>query len=368
MKLICNKQELSEAISNVSRAVALKSTISALEGIKISVKNNTMELTGYDLELGIKTTINVNSDDTGEFVLNSKLINDIVRKMPNEDVSIEINDKLSTTIKCGLTEYSIISISAEEYPDIPDFDSEKSITISQPILKNMINQTIFAVSISETKPILTGELFDIFDKHFNLVSLDGYRLAVRSEKINCEDNYKFVVPAKALKELSNLLKEDEDKVVTIYTSRKHIVFDVNGYRVMSRLLEGDYHNYKASIPDKSSTEVIINTKLFMSSLERCSLLINDRIKAPVKCIFDDGKLKISCNTSLGRVNDEFKTDVSGSMIEIGFNCRYLIDALKATESDTVRLYMNGGLSPMKIMPVEGDAYTLLVLPVRLKVE
>lgn len=368
MKLIVSKQELSEALSNVSKAVAVKSTISALEGIKITVLDGKIQLTGYDLEIGIKTEIPANTDEKGEFVVNSKLFNDIVRKMPADDIVIEIDSKLSTTIKCGMTEYSIISLSAEEYPDIPDFDSEKYISISQAILKNMINQTIFAVSVTENKPILTGELFNIYDSNFDLVALDGFRLAVRSERVGCDDDYKFVVPSKALKEVSNLLKDEDEKIVNIHTSRKHIVFDVNGYRVMSRLLEGDYHDYRASIPVESATEVIINTKSFINSLERCALLINDRIKAPVKCLFDNGKLMISCHTSIGKVNDEFNIDISGPMVEIGFNCRYLLEALKATESDKVKLLMNSGLKPMKIIPMDGNSYTFLVLPVRLKAE
>ncbi|HNX64910.1 MAG TPA: DNA polymerase III subunit beta [Oscillospiraceae bacterium] len=365
MKLVCKKQNLNAAVASVSRAVALKSTIAALEGIKIKVSETTAELTGYDLEMGIKTEIPVESDKSGEFVFNSQLFSDIIRKMPDGDITIEIDERLSTRISSGMIEYSIISLSADEYPDIPDFESEKSIKISQNILKNMINQTVFAVSVNENKPILTGELFEITDKSFNLVALDGFRLAVRSEQIDCDEDYKFVVPSKALKELSNLLKDDDDLFVTIYTSRKHIVFDVNGYRVMSRLLEGDFHNYRGSLPPSSSTEVIINTKSLINSLERCTLLINDRIKAPVKCLFENGEVKISCSTALGKVNDALEADISGSVIEIGFNCRYLIEALKATESDKVRLFMNGGLGPMKISPLEGDSYTFLVLPVRL---
>lgn len=368
MKFICDKQELYEAISIVSKAVSLKSTIPSLEGIKISIKDNKLELTGYDLELGIKTEINATTDTNGEFVINSRLFTDIIRKMPSEEITVEVNERLTTTISCGVTEYNLISLSAEDYPDIPDFDSDKSIKISQSILKNMITQTIFAVSLSDNKPILTGELFDINDGDFNLVAIDGFRLAVRNEKIKSEENYNFVVPAKTLKEVSNILKDEDELSVTIHTSRKHIVFDLNGYRVMSRLLEGDFHNYKGSIPNNSQTEVIINTKKLCESLERCALLINDRIKAPVKCIFNDGELKISCQTSMGKVKDSFKIDHSGPMVEIGFNCRYLIEALKAAESDEVKLLMNGGLSPMKIVPLSGDNYTFLVLPVRLRAE
>lgn len=368
MKFICSKQSLYEAINNVSRAVAIKSTITALEGIKVKLTEGTLQLTGYDLELGIKTEIPVKSEGTGEFIINSRLFSDIIRKMPSDEVSIEVDEKLATKIIGGITEYNIASLSAEEYPEIPDFDKEKSFSISQSLLKNMINQTIFAVAVNENKPILTGELFDIENGSFNLVAIDGYRLAIRNEAVANKDTYNFVVPAKALKEVAGLLKDDSDLICDIFTSRKHIIFDISGYKVISRLLEGDFHNYKGSIPASSSTEVIIKTKEFINSLERCALLINDRIKAPVKCIFENSEVKISCSTSIGKFHDAFEVDIAGPLVEIGFNCKYLQDALKATESDQVKLQMSGGLSPMKIVPLKDTSYTFLVLPVRLKAD
>lgn len=368
IKFVCDKAELCEAIVNVSKAVAVKSTIQALEGIKIKAEKDKICLTGYDLEIGIKTEISASCSEEGEFIISSRLFSDIVRKMPDDDITIEVDEKLGTKISCGMTEYSIVSLSAEEYPDIPVFDRERSLTLPQATLKNMIGQTIFAVSVSENKPILTGELFDIDKGNFNLVAIDGYRLAVRQEKISSDEYYRFVVPAKTLKEIFNLLKDEGDNECVIYTCKKHIVFELNGYFVISRLLEGEFHNYKGSIPEKSATEIIIKTRELISSLDRCSLLINDRIKSPVKCVFNDGKLKISCNTTIGKVNDEIDVDIAGPMIEIGFNCRYLLEALKATESDKVKLMIDGGLSPMKIVPLEGESFTFLVLPVRLKGE
>lgn len=368
MKFICNKQSLYEAINNVSRAVAVKSTISALEGIKVSLKGDTLQLTGYDLEIGIKTEIEVQSDDRGEFIIGSRLFSDMIRRMPADEVTVEVDENLGTKISGGVTEYNIVVLSADEYPDIPEFDRSDCFTVPQNILKNMINQTIFAVSVNENKPILTGELFDVKGEDFNLVAIDGYRLAVRTEKVSNTEERSFVVPAKALKEISNLLKEEDDLYCDIYTGKKHIVFDISGYQVISRLLEGEFHNYRGSIPANSTTEVIIKTKDFVSSLERCSLLINERAKSPIKCIFDNGEVKLSCATIIGKFSDSFPVDISGPMVEIGFNCRYLLDALKATESDKVKLLMTNGLAPMKIVPLDGEAYTFLVLPVRLKAE
>ncbi len=368
MKLTCPKSELNEALNNVIRAVPQKSPISALTAVKLTVNKNVLELTGYDLELGIRTKINIESEDMGEILIDSRLFSEIVRKMPSETISIEVDGNLTATIKGDKAEYKILAMSADDYPSIPDYDSGDNFTVPQALLKNMINQTIFAVAVTDNKPILTGELFDISDYNFNLVAIDGFRLAVRTEKIDTDNRYHFVVKAKALSEVSKLLKDDDDAKVTVHVSKKHITFEIGGYMVISRLLEGEFHNYKGSIPSNHSTEIILNTKDLIESLERCMLLINDKNKAPVKCLFNNGQVKISCSTGMGKLSDEFDIDLSGPMVEIGFNCRYLLDALKASESDRVKLQLNGGLSPMKILPIDGDAYTFLVLPVRLKNE
>lgn len=366
MNFVCEKQSLYEAINNVAHAAAIKSTITALEGIKVNIKDNVLEFTGFDLELGIKTEITALTQGSGEFVINSRLFSDMIRKMPADTVTVTVDETLNTVIKGGTAEYNIICLSAEEYPLLPIFDKEKGIAITQRTLKNMINQTVFAVATSDNKPILTGELFEFDGNNFNLVGIDGYRLAIRTEKASTDEVISFVVPAKALREVAALLKEDDDKYCTLYTSRKHIIFDIAEYQVISRLLEGDFHNYKGSLPDASTTEVILSTRDFINSLERCALLINDRMKAPVRCIFDKGEVNLTCSTALGKVQDAFPIDHSGPAVEIGFNCKYLTEALKNTESDKVKLFLNGGVSPMKISPLEGSAYTFLVLPVRLK--
>ena len=192
--------------------------------------------------------------------------------MPTEEIEIEISDNFTVTITGGATQYTISAISAEEYPQIPEFDENDGFSISQALLKNMINQTIFAVATNDTKPILTGELFEIENGEINIVAIDGYRLAVRTEKIQCEKDFKFIVPSKALNEVSKLLKDDEDLQCNINICKKHIIFEISGYLVISRLLEGEFHNYKGSIPPASSIEVIVKTRDFIDSLERTSLL------------------------------------------------------------------------------------------------
>jgi len=366
MKFICNKTSLYEAINNVSKAIAIKSAMKALEGVKIKLSNENLYLTGYDLEIGIKTQILVKSQDEVEFVINARLFNDIIRKMPTEEIEIDISENYTVTITGGATQYTISAISSEEYPDIPDIDDNESFSINQSVLKNMINQTIFAVATNDTKPILTGELFEIENNFFNLVAIDGYRLAVRTEPIQCEKEFKFVVPSKALNEVSKLLKDEDELICTIHTSKKHIIFDISGYLVISRLLEGEFHNYKGSIPTSSNTEVIVKTRDLINSLERTSLLINERIKSPIKCFYKNGTIKISCSTAIGKINDEINAEIIGPELEIGFNNKYFLDPLKAIEDDKVKLLMNGANLPMKITPIFDNNYTFLVLPVRLK--
>ena len=368
MKIICNKQALYEALVNVSKAAADKSTIPALEGVKVRLADSVLTLTGYDLEIGINTSIPVISSDNGEIIVNSRLFSDIVKRMPTEEIEINISENMSVTIIGGVTEYTITALSAAEYPAIPELDEGDEIKLSQAVLKSLISETVFAVSTNDTKPILKGELFEITNNKLNVVAIDGFRLAVRTESVKIDGDMKFIVPAKTLQEVSRLLKDEDDLECGIRVTKKQVVFDFSGYTVFSRLLEGEFHNYKGSIPQNSVTEVVINKRELIDCLERASLLINERIKSPVKCLFDNGSLKVSCSTPIGKINDENPADIVGPKIEIGFNCKFLLDPLKVIKDDKIKLLMNGGNLPMKITPVEGDEYTYLVLPVRLRSE
>lgn len=368
MKLICNKQSLYEALINVSKAAADKSSIPALEGIKFSLNDSTLWLTGYDLEIGIKTSIDVVSSDSGDIIVNSRLFSEIIKKMPTDEITIEVSENLAVTIKGGITEYTISAVGAEEYPQIPDFFDDSRVTLPQSVLRDMINQTIFAVSQSDTKPILKGELFEIEDGNLNVVAVDGFRLAVRTEAVKSDQSFKFVVPSKTLNEVSRLLKDDDSLTCDVLVSKKQVVFDFSGYTVFSRLLEGEFHNYRGSIPSNSVTEVVIEKRDLINCLERAQLLINEKIKSPVRCMFDSGCLKITCQTAIGKISDEINADVSGPKVEIGFNCKYLLDPLKVIPDEKIKLLMNGGILPMKVVPLKESKYTYLVLPVRLKNE
>ena len=264
MKLICNKQSLYEALINVSKAVADKSTIPALEGIKMSLADSTLSLTGYDLEIGIITSLPVVSADEGEIIVNSRLFSDIIKKMPCDEIEIDIAENMAVTIIGGVTEYTISAVSAAQYPTIPEFADGECITISQSVLKSMVGQTLFAVSQNDTKPILKGELFEINDSKLNVVAIDGYRLAVRTEAIKNDESKKFVIPAKTLSEVSKLLKDEDELTCDIIVSKKHIVFDFNGYTVFSRLLE-DRIIFLADQVNDATASLVVAQMLYLES-------------------------------------------------------------------------------------------------------
>lgn len=369
MKFSCDKQFLCEAIVNVSRAVASSSTIPALEGIKVKVTPNQVELTGYNLEIGITTTLMAITEGEGEFVIDSRIFSEMTRKMSDDVIVFELRDNMTVAISSGNTQCSITAMSAEEYPELPKIDTDKAIKIPQGILKSMISHTQYAVSVTEVKPIFTGELFDIENGSFSMVAMDGFRLAIRNESIAYKEKSYFVVPGKTLSKLSAFIKtsdEEKDRECNMYVNSKNVIFDVNGYLIISRLLEGEFHNYKISIPNEYKTEVILNTKDLITSIERCSLLIDSKNKAPIKCTFENGEAHVECRTALGEINDIFSVSVTGEPVTIGFNNKFALDALKATECDKIKIQLSGSMKVIKILPMEGEDFIFLLMPIQLR--
>lgn len=367
MNIICNKDLLVHTLSNVSRAVSGKSTLPTLEGILMKAHDNRLYLTGYDMEMGISTFIDCKIEEEGDIVISAKLLLDMIRKLPGETLSIKTDDKLMTEIKSGLTEYTILGLPAHDYPELPTATDASIIPINNQLLKSMIDQTLFAIATTDAKPVHTGSMFDLSENTITVVSVDGYRLAMRREKLPCEHSMKFIVPGKTLSEISKLLPEEEG-TVSLEVSRKHIVFKIDGYSVISRLLEGEFLDYESAIPQSSSTTVRIPTRKFIDSIERTSLLISDRLKSPLRVKFTEDIIKVSCSTSIGKAYDEITCKITGSEVEMGFNNKYILDALRASDCDEVKLEITGPLSPMKVVPLEGNAFLFLVLPVRLKSE
>lgn len=365
MKITCERSKLVEKLSNVQRAVSPKSNLAALEGIYINAENGQLELCGYNTELAIKTTLKANIISEGKIVLGARLFTDIVRRLPAQSVTIEVQDKLMVSIKSGLSEFSLAGIDADEFPEIPQIDKPDSIELPCGTAKSMIKQTLFAVGDTDTKPIHTGTLFDIRKHEISLVSVDGYRMAIRKEKIKEELDIKFVVPGKTLSEVLKLLPDDEDQKLKILAGQRHILFDTKEYCIISRLLDGEFLDYEMSIPESFKTRVNVNTKTMLDSVERVSLLITERFKSPVRCVISAGIIRLSCLTSIGKAYDEFPVAINGEDVEIGFNNKYMTDALKNSDSDEVVIELNGALSPVKILPKNGNSFLFLVLPVRL---
>lgn len=365
MQFTCSRQKLNEAVLNVQRVVSAKSSVPALEGILLTAKENSIRLCGFDLEIGMTTEIEAQVKESGSIVMGAKLFGDIVRRLPSQDFSFFSDDKQVTQIESGEAKFSVVGIPAEEYPELPHINGETNITMPSSVLKGMIRQTLFAVAENDAKPVHTGTLFEISDGKINLISVDGYRLAIREEPIASTEKSSFVVPGKTLGEVMKLLS-DGDEEVEFLIGMRHILFRIGDYTVISRLLEGDFLDWRASLPKESSTEIHVPVSDFVSSLERVSLLITERLRSPVRCLFGDGCIKLSCSTAIGRANDRLEAKIDGSDVEMGFNSRYLLDALHNTECDEVRIQLNGPLSPMKILPCEGESFLFLVLPVRLK--
>lgn len=374
MKFNCDKITLINAVSNVMKSVSSRSTLPVLEGILLKAYKNKIKLIGYNLEMGITTEINANIIEEGEIILSANYLFSIIKKMPEDVIVITSDDKQRTTIESGISTFNILGMPSDDYPAIPELSENNNLFIKNSILKNMIDMTLFCVATNDTRPVQTGSLFEINNSQITLVSVDGFRLALRRENINLNQDikYKFIVPAKTLSEVSHLIDfkfdKENEKMVNIKFSDKHAIFEIEEYTIFTRLLEGEFLDYKNSIPQTKGTEIFVNTKLFIDSIERVSLLITEKLKSPLRCVFEENCVKISCVTTVGRSYDEISCEIVGEQVDIGFNSKYLIDSLKASGEDNIRLEINGPLSPIKILPIDKDNFIFLVLPMRLKNE
>jgi DNA polymerase-3 subunit beta len=367
MKITCSKANLVETLSVVQRAVSAKSNLAALEGVLLKAENEKLTLLGYNMEYGIITSIDAQVKKEGSIVLSAKLFTEIIRKLPFNEVFIDVSDTLNTTIQSGNSNFSLIGISGSEFPHLPDIKDPETAELPLETIKSMIRQTNFAVSDDDSKPIHMGTLFDIKDGEITLVSVDGYRLALRKEKIKKDTEMNFVVPGKALGEVLKLLPDKEDKKLKISYSLHHIKFEIDNYQIISRLLEGEFLDYKASIPETFNTTLNIDTKTFIDSIERVSLMIMDRLKSSIHCMISKDQVRLLCQTTVGKAADEISdVKIEGNDIEIGFNSKYMIDALKNAETDEVMIKLDTPISPIKITPKTGDGFLFLVLPVKLR--
>lgn len=367
MKFSCEKTLLQAAINTTSRAVSPKSSIPTLEGILLEADHH-LKLTGYNLETGIRTSVPADIQSGGSLVLGARLFGEIVRKLP-DDLVIFTAENYMVNIKCGMSEFNILGTDPEEFPELPTVEYQNSLNIQQNKLKSMISQTIFAVSNNESRPIHTGALFEVNDEGLTMVAVDGFRLALRREPVLEKEgspSFSFVVPGAALSEVEKICGQVEEPA-SVTQGTKHVMFKVGETILVSRRLEGEFLAYRQAIPRNNSIHVTGDTRALLSSIDRVSLMINEKLKSPLHCIFDENVLKIRTKTAIGDAADQCPIDGDGGGLEIGFNNRYLMDALKAAPADRVRLELTTSVSPCVILPAEGDEnFLYMVLPVRLK--
>ncbi len=372
MKFTCSSQILSEACTNVQRAASSKAAnLPTIEGILIKAENDRIMLTGYDLEVGIITSVEGRVEKTGSIILNAKILCDILRNAPADLITIECDERLICKIKSGDSEFSIMGFSESDYPELPSVSGGFPIVAGGDILKDMIKKTIFAAAENDSRIVHTGIRFEVTEGNIRLVSVDGYKLAIRNEKIDYSGEEKtFVVPKKTLNEVIKLIG-DGSETVSMIVAQRHILFECGNYVIISRLLEGEFLSYKSAIPTTAKTQIRVNTRKLMSSIERISLIITERVKSYVRCIFDADSIRISSTTALGTANDRITAETEGERVEIGFNNRYLLDALKVCDTDEITLRLNGATSPIIIVPDDDNgliyekSFLFMVLPVRM---
>ena len=365
MKFSCEKSILMNTVNSAIKAVSNKTSIAALECLHILANDNII-ISGFDLNMGIKSNFEANIYEKGSCLINAKLLSDILRKLPDEEITISVSKDLKVKIVCGKSIFDLMAINADEFPEIPTVEKLKFFNLSSQLLKELINQTKFARSDNESKLIHTGFLFEICDDELTVVAVDGYRLALRREKIAMHtlENTSFVVPGSSLIELEKLLNDDE---VYIYLDKKHILFEINNIILTTRLIDGEFLNYKSAIPTSFTSTITCNTASLKNSIDRVSLIISEKIKNPIRFSFEHNILKLSCITAIGKSYDEFIFDGEIEDLEIGFNNKYILDALNACPVTKANLSFKGALNPVVLTPTDNsNAFVYLILPVRLK--
>lgn len=384
MKLIFEKEELNRAVTPAMGSVSSKSTIPSIEGILFSpINDSECEIVAYDLEKGFKVSApcQIQGNNNASFVLNANKINQIIKMMPEGDITIEISERLLSRIYSGKSEFELHAINGKDFPDLPELSGEKAFTVSQKLLADMIRETEFAIANNDPRAALNGLFFLIKGTSITIVSCDGNRLALREHDCKIDnlitdggdESISFILPGKTVNELTRLMgTKDEDKNVKIMVSHKHAVFNFDDYYFFSRLIDGNYIEYERFIPKTNKTFVKINRYMFIQSLERASLISEDRAagqtKSNVKLTFEENILKITAVSVTGKVYDEIGTEMEGNNIEIGFNYRYLTDALKSTGVEYVKISMSSPFMSMIIEPaepLEDERFLFLVLPVKM---
>lgn len=371
IKFTSDRDTLINIIQPAMYASSNKTTLPVLEGLLFSLKENQLSVCGYDQERGIKTSCVVFGMTDGAVVINAQKIFGIIKNFPEGEIQIECNDKNIVRLVGGMSDFSIHGLPAEGFPTLPELSGENNFKISSSLLRDIINSTSYAISQSEARPILMGELFKVEDQSLTVVAADNYRLAMREELSGVSSDNKvlnFVIPGKTLADVAKILNDGES-TVNIEFTRKYIIINYNDIIIFSRLLEGEFLDYNRVIPTNGSTFVKINRLDFIESVERSSLIVDEKLKTPLRCKFSGNTLNITCSTQYGKVNDNIRIEMNGNDIEIGFNNRFLLETLRACKDEYVMLTLSSPLMSMTVTPVEKNSasgYLYLVLPMRLK--
>ena len=370
MKIVCYKDTILKAINSVVKGVASKTTMPILEGILIQTNDKEIKLTTYDLEIGIEYVMECEVKEQGSTVVNAIMFSEIIRKLPDTEIHISLNSKNLLEIECEGSLYKLATANPEEFPELPKIEIENSVEIEQNVLKNMIRKTIFAVSTEESRPIFTGCLFEIENNKLTLVSVDGFRLALRNIYLNKQSNdFQAVIPGKTLNEVNKIIS-DSFETVKIGVAKNQALFEIDNCKVVTRILDGEFLNYKSVIPSNWDTRIKVNKNNIQNSFERISLIATSAVekekKYPVKVQVDIGKVIISCTNQTGDAKEELYVATEGKNLEVGFNPKYFLDSLKAIEDEEVYIEFGTSISPCLIKSIENNDYTYMILPIRLK--
>ena len=367
MRFTCEKSMLVTGLNITGRTVAQKSTLSAIEGILCRAADG-LSLTGYNMETAITYQIEAEVSDTGTCILPAKLFGDIIRRLPEGPVTVVVDDNYKVSIRSGYASFNISAENAEDYPELPDVGSGRSIRMPQLAMKELISGTIFAVSENQGRPIHTGVKFEVEDDSISAIAVDGFRLARRTYKQEEPTGRKlsFVVPSQGLKELEKILNDAEENVAfTLGT--KHIMYQMGKATLICRLLEGEFLDWRRVVPTDCPIRLVANVGELASSIERVGLIVSEKYKSPVRCIFSNQELMLRTNTTIGAAEDRCSFAGDGKELEIGFNVRYLADALRAIPGEEVVIELTNSLSPIVLTsPEEKHDYAYMVLPVRIK--
>ena len=367
MHIICDKSKLIEGMNIVMKAIPGKTTMMILECVVIEVKDNQIKLIANDLQLGIETLIDGEIKQEGSVAVGAKVFFEIIRKLPSDNVSITVDEDYHMNISCGKAKFNIMAKATDEFPYLPNIVKDKNVNISQFTLKDIIRQTVFSISDNENAKVMTGELFEIHDSELKVVSLDGHRISIRKVKLNQSyDDVSVIIPGKTLIEISKIINGGMDDEVSIFFTDKHVLFEFEDTIVLSRLIEGEYYKIDKMLSTDYETKVTVNKREMLECIDRSTLLLKESDKKPVIIDVQDDYMKFAMKSAIGSMDEDIDASKEGKDILIGFNPRFLMDALRVIDEDEITMYMINPKAPCFIRDQE-ETYIYLILPVNFNV-